>query len=144
MRIPRGSVRFVLVSALGVCAAAPADAQLLVAATPGDPPAIAHAELAYAVGAGTPVTWLSLRVQRGPVALVAALPENAVAEPALDAWFKALEVTASPNVLLPRDATDCGRLGSFVHVSWPRSSGTPASELALSTPEDVTAALDEQ
>jgi hypothetical protein len=144
MRTLRGSVRFALLAALGIGATARADAQLLVAATPGDPPAIAHAELAYAVGAGTPVTWLSLRMQRGPVALVAALPEGAEAEPALDAWFQALEVTASPNVLLPRDATDCGRDGSFVHVSWPRGSGVTANELTLSTPEDVASALDEQ
>jgi hypothetical protein len=144
MRTLRGSVRVALFTALGALVAARADAQLLVAVTQGDPPAIAHAELAYAVGAGAPVTWLSLRVQRGPVALVAALPKDAVAEPALDAWFKALEITASPNVLLPRDATDCGRDDSFVHVSWPRSSSTAATELLLATPEDVTAALDEQ
>ena len=35
---------------------------------PGEPPAIQHAELAYALGDGQPVTWLSLRVERGPVA----------------------------------------------------------------------------
>jgi len=53
-----------------------ARAQLLVATTPGDPPAIAHAELAFASGAGTPVTWLSLRIARGPVALVARYPKT--------------------------------------------------------------------
>jgi hypothetical protein len=140
----RGSVRFVLAMLTSLASAGSARAQLLVATTPGDPPAIAHAELAFAAGAGTPVTWLSLRVARGPVALVAALPTDATAEPALDAWFAALEATASPNVLLPEDASDCGRATSFVHVAWPRAAGVSATELRMTTAEDVSAALDEQ
>jgi hypothetical protein len=144
MRSSRGSVRFVLAMLAGLFSAGSARAQLLVATTPGDPPAIAHAELAFASGAGMPVTWLSLRIARGPVALVAALPKDALTEPALDAWFAALEATASPNVLLPENATDCGSTTSFVHVAWPRAAGVDASELSLQAPEDVSAALDEQ
>ena len=79
MRTTRGSVRFVLAMLAGLASAGSARAQLLVATTPGDAPAIAHAELAYAAGDGTPVTWLSLRIARGPVALIAALPQDAVA-----------------------------------------------------------------
>jgi len=144
MRSSRGSVRFVLAMLAGLASAGSARAQLLVAVSPGDPPAIAHAELAFASGAGTPVTWLSLRIARGPVALVAALPKAATAEPGLDAWFAALEATASPNVLLPENASDCGRAASFVHVAWPRAAGVAATELRVTAAEDVTAALDEQ
>src|SRR6185436_17744414 len=143
MRSLGGFGRFVLAMLAGLASAGSARAQLLVATTPGDVPAIAHAELAYATGEGTPVTWLSLRLARGPVALVAALPPAAIAEPALDAWFAALEATASPNVLLPDDATNCGRAPSFVHVSWPRAAGAAATELAVTTTEDVAAALAE-
>jgi hypothetical protein len=141
MRISRGSVRFALMSLAGLVSTYAARAQLLVATTPGEPNAIAHAELAYAEGAGAPVTWLSLRIRRGPVALVAALPKDATAEPALDAWFAALEATASPNVLLPHDATDCGKAASFAHVVWPRGAGVTAAELNLQAPDDVGAAL---
>jgi len=144
MQRSRGFVRFGLATLAALTSAGGARAQLLLATTAGDPPAVAHAELAYAAGAGPPVTWLSLRIARGPVALVAALPKEALAEPALDAWFAALETTASPNVLLPDGASDCGNAASFVHVSWPRASGAAATELRLSSPEDVAAALDEQ
>jgi hypothetical protein len=75
---------------------------------------------------------------------VAALPPDAAAEPGLDAWLAALEATASPNVLLPHDVTNCADGKSFVHVSWPRAKGVAATELTLSKPEDVSAALDEQ
>jgi len=78
------------------------------------------------------------------VTLIAALPKDAVAEPALDAWFAALEATASPNVLLPDGATDCGKPNSFAHVSWPRAAGASATELSVASAEDVAAALDEQ
>ncbi|HEX2875278.1 MAG TPA: hypothetical protein VHP33_28700 [Polyangiaceae bacterium] len=138
----RGSVRFVLATLLGLSSAGSARAQLLVVDTPGEPPAIEHAELSYASGAGTPVTWLSLRVQRGPVAVVAALPEGANADVGLDAWLSALEVTASPNVLLPSSRTNCGQTGSFAHVAWPRSGGVSATELLLPTAEDVQGALE--
>jgi len=144
MRSSRGSGRFVLAMLTALTSAGSARAQLLLATTAGDPPAVAHAELAYAAGVGTPVTWLSLRIARGPVALVAALPKEALAEPGLDAWFAALETTASPNVLLPDGASDCGKAASFVHVSWPRAAGAAATELRVSTPEDVAAALEEQ
>ena len=63
MRSSRGSVRFVLALFAGLASAGSARAQLLLATTPGDPPAVTHAELAYAAGAGTPVTWLSLTQQ---------------------------------------------------------------------------------
>jgi hypothetical protein len=144
MRTWRRSVGFVLAALVGLSTVQSARAQLLVVATPGDPPAIAHAELAYAAGAGTPVTWLSLRVTRGPVALVAALPPDAVADAGLDAWFMALEVTASPNVILPRSRTNCGQAGSFVHVAWPRAGGVTAAELTVQTADDVATALEEQ
>ena len=144
MRNRRRSVHFVLALLVGLSSAGSARAQLQVVATPGDPPAVSQAELAYAAGAGAPVTWLSLRVQRGPVAIVAALPADALAEPGLDAWFSALEATASPNVLLPRSATNCGQTGSFVHVAWPRSGGVGATALSVETREDASAALEAQ
>jgi hypothetical protein len=144
MRSWRGSVRFGLATLVGLSCAGSASAQLQVATTPDQPLAVAHAELAYATGAGTPVTWLSLRVRRGPVAIVAALPPDASAEVGLDAWFAALELTASPNVTLPRNATNCGQTGSFVHVAWPRSAGAPPTELSVENREDAAAALQAQ
>jgi hypothetical protein len=118
-------------------------AQLVVVTPAGEPQAIAHAELAYAHGEGEPVTWLSLRLKRGPVAVVAALPKDASADAGLDAWLAALESTASPNILLPTNATDCGKTGSFVHVSWAREAGAPGNELSLRARDDVVTALDE-
>ena len=146
MRHSRRSVRFAVAALALLVLSQPrsARAQLLVVTTPGEPPAVAHAELAYAEGAGVPVTWLSLRVARGPVALVAALPSDAQADAGLDAWFTALEVTASPNVLLPRSRTNCGQASSFVHVAWPRAGGVAAAELTVQAADDVAAALQEQ
>ena len=144
MRTWRGSVRFVFAALAGLFGVGSARAQLLVVATPGQP-AVAFAELAYAEGEGPPVTWLSLRVQRGPVAIVAALPAGAQVEPGLDAWLAALEATASPNILLPRDTTSsCFQPASYAHVAWPRGKGVPPTELALQSSEDALAALDEQ
>ena len=142
MRSWRGSVRFVLATLVGLSCAGSARAQLQVATAPDQPLAIAHAELAYATGAGTPVTWLSLRVQRGPVAIVAALPADASADAGLDAWLSALELTASPNVVLPRGATNCGQADSFVHVAWPHGGGILPTELSVQTAEDAAAALE--
>ena len=146
MCLSRGSVRlaFAALTLFAMSFAERARAQLLVMATPGEPPSVAHAELAYAAGSGPPVTWLSLRVARGPVAVVAALPPAATAEAGLDSWFSALEATASPNVLLPLRGTNCGRTSSFVHVAWPRAAGVPAAELSLTSADDVASALDEQ
>ncbi|HYP91345.1 MAG TPA: hypothetical protein VEQ59_24430 [Polyangiaceae bacterium] len=130
--------------ALAVIAAPHRSQAQLVVVTPADEPrAIAHAELAYAHGKGEPVTWLSLRLKRGPVAVVAALPKDASADAGLDAWLAALESTASPNILLPTSATDCSKTGSFVHVSWPREAGAPGNELSLQDRADVVTALDE-
>jgi hypothetical protein len=143
MRGLRGSVRFTSLVLLALTGAGSASAQLLVAAPPEVVDAVAHAELAYALGDGPPVTWVSLRVRRAPVALVAALPEGAAAEPGLDAWLSALETTASPRVLLPRNTTDCGET-SFVEVAWPRSAGVAPAELRLESPEDVASVLAEQ
>lgn len=144
MRNWRGSARFCLALAVALAPSNGARAQLLVATTPGDSPAVSRAELAYASGAGVPVTWLSLRIERGPVAVVAALPEDAVADSALDAWLAALERTASPNVLLPTGARGCKDTERFVHVGWPRSPGAVETALSLARAEDVQAALDEQ
>lgn len=119
-------------------------AQLLVVTGEGDSAAIAHAELAYAEGDGPPVTWLSLRVSSGPVAVIAALPKAATAEPGLDAWFAALEKSSSPNVLPPRSALDCVEPPGYAHVTWPRGSGEPASELDLRSADDVATALEDQ
>ncbi len=144
MRSSGGWPRVVALTLAGLSLTSGSQAQLLVLTSPGDPPALAHAEVAFATGEGQPVTWLSLRVRRGPVAVVAALPETASAEAALDAWLIALERSASPNVLLPAGATDCGKSSSFVHVSWPRSAGVGAEELTLTDAEDVAAALQER
>ncbi len=144
MRTWRGSVRFVLASLVALTAP-PAQAQLLVATPPGDPPAVSHAELAYASGDGVPVTWLSLRLARGPVAVVAALPDDTRVETALDSWFAALEATASPNVLMPdQQQRSCKSTARFAHVGWPRDVGAPETALELQSAEDVQAALDEQ
>jgi hypothetical protein len=141
MRSWRGLVHFLLATLVGVGGAGRARAQLQVATTPDQPLAIAHAELAYASGAGTPVTWLSLRVERGPVAIVAALAADASTDMGLDAWFSALELTASPNVTLPRGGTRCADTGRFAHVVWPRSAGALPTELVVQTPEDAATAL---
>jgi hypothetical protein len=77
------------------------------------------------------------------LALVAALPEGATGEAALDAWLSALEITASPRVLLPRGTTLCGQ-NSFVEVAWPRSAGAAPDELRLESAEDVESVLAEQ
>jgi hypothetical protein len=143
MRASRRSFRLLLAALALCCSARSSRAQLVIVTPADDPEAVAHAELGYAQGDGTPVTWLSLRLQRGPAALIAALPNEAVVESGLDAWFMALEATASPNILLPSSATDCGKTSSYVHVSWPRDFGTPATELMLRTPADVSAMLDE-
>jgi hypothetical protein len=143
MRGLRGVARFVSLVLLTFTIAGSALAQLLVA-TPADvADSVAHAELAYAVGDGPPVTWVSLRVRRARLALVAALPEGASADVALDAWLSALETSASPRVLLPRDTTDCGET-SFVEVTWPRSAGAVPDELRLESAEDVASVLAEQ
>ncbi len=143
MRTWRGSVCFAFAALAAWLSADSAHAQLLVVATSGEP-AVAFAELAYAQGDGAPVTWLSLRLQRGPAAIVAALPEGAHAEPGLDAWLAALEATASPNVILPRDATSCFQPVTFAHVAWPRGKGVPATELSVQSSQDALAALGEQ
>jgi hypothetical protein len=118
-----------------------AQAQLFVVAPAGAPDAIAHVELGYAIGQGAPVTWLSVRAEHGPLALVAALPAGASLRPGLDAWFAALEATASPNVLPPKGAEPCGETAGFAHVAWARARGSAPTELALETADDVRAAL---
>lgn len=144
MRVLRGSVRFISSALFALTCASSASAQLVVAASPDATDAVAYAEVAYATGDGPPVTWVSLRARRGPLALIAALPEGAVADAALDAWLSALETTASPRVLLPRDTTDCGGETSFVEVAWPRSAGAVPDELRLESPVDVASVLADQ
>lgn len=144
MRYLRGSARFVSCALLLTCLSSSATAQLLVATEPDRDDAVERAELAYAIGDGVAVTWISLRLKHGPVALVAALPEGAHADSALDAWFQALETSASPRVLLPRDTSNCDGGGSFAKTAWPRSAGAPPDELELSAPEDVLAVLAER
>jgi hypothetical protein len=143
MRLSRALARCLPIVLACLSQSSRSRAELLVVVPPGSPAALAHAEVAFATGEGTPVTWLSLRVRRGPVAVVAALSGSASWEPAPDAWLAALEQTASPNVLLPHGATNCGASSGFVHVAWPRTAGMGAEELALSEPEDVVAALEE-
>lgn len=134
---------FGLAALASLCFASDARAQIIVVSSAGEPPALAHAELAYASGGGAEVTWLALRVQRGPLAVVAALPEGVRPEAALDAWFAALETSASPNIVLPRGATDCGKAPSSVRVTWPRAAGVAAQELRVDSPEDAAAVLNE-
>jgi hypothetical protein len=141
MRGLRGSVRFASCALLLGSLSSTASAQLLIATEPGVADAVEHAELAYALGDGAAVTWISLRLKRGPVALVAALPEGANADSALDAWFRALETSASPRVLLPRDTTSCDGELAFVETTWPRGGGAAPDELELAAPDDVAAAL---
>jgi hypothetical protein len=140
MRRLRGSGRFVASTLLLFCVSSSAAAQLMIAEEPGEG-AVEHAELAYAIGNGPPISWFSLRLSPAPVALVAALPDGASSSVALDAWFEALEATASPRVLMPRDTTNCGEDSSFVESAWPRGAGAAPDELELSAPEDVVAAL---
>jgi hypothetical protein len=138
----RAWARRILLFSCTASLASSAAAQVLVLTTRGDPPALSHAEVALASGEGGDVAWLSLRVRRGPAAIVAALSETGSTEPAQDAWFRALEDTASPNVLLPSGQTECGQRPSFVHVSWPRSAGVSGDEVSLERPEDVLALLE--
>jgi hypothetical protein len=145
MRTLRGFVRFAsLFAAFSSLAAvaAPAHAQLWVAASPAEPAAVEHAELAYALGEGATVTWLALRVRRGSVAVVAALGEEARASASPDAWFSALEASASPNVIPPPGSPECGAVSRYVRVGWPRSQGAAAVQLSLESSSDVAAALE--
>ncbi len=142
MRWRRRGCRIFAVLSGWCCCAEPAQAQLVVVAQLGEAPAVEHAELAYAFGDGSPVTWLSLRVAQGPIAVVAALPREARARNSLDAWFPALEDSASPRALPPPDRTACGRAPSPVRVSWPRARGSAAqAELMVASAEDVAVAL---
>lgn len=146
MRVLRGFIRFFLglVGALLSARAAHAQ-QLLVAAPEAGAPAVEHAELAYAFGDGSPVTWLSLRLERGPAAVVVALSEAGEVSEGLDAWLAALEDTASPFVLPPVGTRQsCGQTLSPVRVAWPRSPGVAALELSLQSSEDVRSVLAER
>jgi hypothetical protein len=145
MRTLRGLARFVFMfgafSSLAVVAA-PAHAQLWVAASPAEHAAVEHAELAYAIGEGATATWLALRVRRGSVAVVAALGEGARASVSPDAWFSALEASASPNVIPPPGSPDCGAVSRYVRVGWPRSRGAAAVQLRLESSDEVAATLE--
>jgi hypothetical protein len=141
MRTWRSFARLALFASVSLTGAAPAQAQLLVAATAGDPPAVEHAELAYALGDSQSVTWLSLRVERGPVAVVAALPDGATVGQALDGWLTALETTASPSVRIPQGAPPCGRT-ALLRTEWPRTKAAPALELTLESSDDVVGMLE--
>jgi hypothetical protein len=96
------------------------------------------------VGDGPPVTWLAVRFGRGPIAIIAALPEQARAEAAPDAWFTALERSASTSILPPESALTCADDPGYVRIAWPRGDGEPGSELDLRATEDVVAALEER
>jgi len=121
----------------------PAHAELALATDAAKATVIDHAEMAYSFGDAEPVTWISLRVSQGGVAIVAGLPAGATSDAGLDAWLSALEDTASPRVLPPDGETDCGRLATPLWVSWPRSRGRAAStELTLDSADDVAATLE--
>jgi hypothetical protein len=137
----RGGVACCL--ALALCTGA-ARAELSLATPADNTTRIEHAEVAYAFGSDQPITWLSLRIDRGPLAVVVALPEGARLEPAGDAWFSALEETAAPRVLPPQAAAACYASLDALPVSYPRQHGrAPDAQLRV-TAEDVQAALDVQ
>lgn len=127
--------------ALLLCGSRGASAQLLLATPEGAPVGVEHVELAYAYGDGSGITWLALRLSGEPLAVVAALPEGASAEMAADAWLEALELTASPRVLLPRGESDCGDASRYFAVSLPRSRGVEPEVLELASEVEVTDAL---
>lgn len=146
MRSLRGFARFasllVAFSSVAALVAVPAHAQLWVAANPAEPAAVEHAELAYALGEGATATWLALRVRRGSVAVVAALGEEARASVSPDAWFSALEASASPSVIPPQGSPDCGAVSRYVRIGWPRSEGAAAVQLSLESSGEVAAVLE--
>ncbi len=142
MRSWRGSARLALAFIASFVASGAAEAQLLVAAKPSDTPAVEHAELAYALGEGPPVTWFSLRLRHGPVALVVGLDAGARVAPGVDAWLSALESSASPNVVPPLGTRACGEPSRVVRVAWPRSRSLAATELQVDSSDDVAAVLD--
>lgn len=145
MRNVRGFVRALLGCWVGLLTSGSAAAQLLIVEPSIDSSTVQHAELAYAFGAGAPVTWLSLRAERGPVALVAALDADAHAEQGLDAWFGALEQVGSPRVLPPNaETTSCGLPLLPLPVDWPRSAGRTPSMVELESAADVSALLETQ
>jgi hypothetical protein len=144
MRGMRGFVRIVSGCWASLLVSRLAFAQLWVAEPPDSSP-IAHAELAYAFGAGKPVTWLSLRAEHGPVAVVVALEAEAAVEEGLDAWFGALEQAGSPRVLPANHVSAaCGRQLTPLFVSWPRAASALPSAVELQTPDDVRALLDSE
>lgn len=144
MRTLRGFVRLALGGCVGLLSSAPAPAQLLIA-EPAGAAVVRHAELAYAFGADAPVTWLSLRAERGPLALVAALDAGARCDEGLDAWFAALEDAASTRVLPPKGvSSSCGQSLSPLVVAWPRAPGVAPQVVGLQQSEDVRALLEDQ
>ncbi len=89
------------------------------------------------------MTWVSLRAERGPVALVAALEADARAEEGLDGWFAALEEVGSPRVLPPSGVTtSCGLSLTPLLVAWPRSASRAPSVVELQSASDVSALLE--
>lgn len=143
MRSLRGHAR--VVSALFVSFASPAaQAQFLVAAPPDTPDAVEHAELSYAIGEARSISWLSLRLQGSPVALVTALPANARANEATAAWSAALEDSASPRIEAPAAGPACARTSGVLRAAWPRGPAIPASELELDSRGDVESVLSAQ
>jgi hypothetical protein len=145
MRNARGLVRALLGCWVGLLTSGPASAQLLIVEPSNDASTVQYAELAYAFGASGPVTWLSLRADGGPVALVAALEADARGDEGLDAWFGALEQVGSPRVLPPNAETmSCGLPLTPLPVDWPRSPGRAPSTVELRSAADVSALLDAQ
>ncbi|HEY6079296.1 MAG TPA: hypothetical protein VIW29_10860, partial [Polyangiaceae bacterium] len=145
MRLQRGLVRLALGGCAGLLASEPAPAQLLIVEPPGGASVVQHVELAYAFGAGGAVTWVSLRAERGPLALVAALDADALCDEGLDAWFGALEEAASTRVASPQGLSSiCGQSLSPLLVAWPRAPGVAPQVVGLRQSEDVRALLEDQ
>jgi hypothetical protein len=119
-------------------------AELLIIVPKGATAPLAQAELAYSVGDGPSATWLALRASADPVAIVAALPNGARAEPGPDAWFASLQGCGSPTIVPPESARVCPGAAAHLQVAWPRGAGEPASELELRARADVAVALEEQ
>ena len=90
------------------------------------------------------MTWLSLRVTARAGRAGGRVASRRVADAGLDAWLTALEVTASPNVLLPR-SLDQLRADRQLRARGLAACGRRSSRgVAGETPEDVVASLEEQ
>lgn len=113
--------RLALASLVCLSAAPPAAAGGRVLTEPGAPLAVRAVKIAVATAPSSTTEWLSLEVDGGPGRFVLVLPAPAGTklDPALDAFFSALDTSTAPRVRPPKPVLACGstHAGSFEDTS---------------------------